>query len=233
VPAAIDHTGDVFGRLTVLSRSPYATDGHIQWLCSCECGNETVVHGGNLRRGITRSCGCLKPEATSAWNREAKFIHGAAVGGQETREYRVWSSMKTRCYNPKSNNFKYYGGRGIKVCERWMAGENGLSAFECFFADMGPRPSSRHSIDRFPNRNGDYEPSNCRWATPKQQAQNKDNTYQARLSGPRKITLEIARQIRAMSNSVREIGTKFGISSSSVCRVKRGETWKEPIARRA
>jgi hypothetical protein len=97
------------------------------------------------------------------------FRHGHCTDGKQSLEYRVWRDLFTRCYNPKGTGYKYYGGRGITVCDRW-------SLFDNFLADMGPRPSLDYSIDRYPNKAGNYEPGNCRWATRKQQQRNTSTT---------------------------------------------------------
>lgn len=97
--------------------------------------------------------------------------HGQARRGKKTPEYATWVRIKTRCSNPKLHNFRYYGGKGIKVCDRWINGEDGKSGFECFLEDMGPRPSKDHTIDR-KDSNKDYEPDNCKWATHKEQQNN-------------------------------------------------------------
>ena len=142
-----DITGQRFGRLMVLA---YAgrLPGHNEsaWLCLCDCGSEVVVSKSPLRLGATRSCGCLGSEVTAKRN----FRHGML----DAPEYPVWASMKARCADLAN---KDYGGRGIRVCDRWV------NSFANFLADVGPRPSPRHEIDRFPDNNGDYRPGNCRW----------------------------------------------------------------------
>ncbi|MEI8142862.1 MAG: hypothetical protein WCG90_08350 [Chitinophagia bacterium] len=151
-----DLTGQVFGQLTVLARAENAEDGHSRWLCQCSCGNQKVVQSNNLKK-TTRSCGCLIVERVSKLN----LTHGKT----HTKEFKTWDSMKQRCENPKNISYKDYGGRGIKVCDRW------IDSFENFLADMGEAPSKNHSIDR-KDVNGNYEPNNCRWATAKEQRTN-------------------------------------------------------------
>lgn len=129
----------------------------------CDCGKENIVRGDNLRTNNTRSCGCLERA------RKHSIPHHKAPG----TEYGIWTGMRSRCRNPKCKDYRKYGARGIRVCQRWDKGEGNLSGYECFLADMGRRPSPRHSIDRFPTKSGNYEPSNCRWATPEQQYANR------------------------------------------------------------
>lgn len=155
----MDLEGGKFGRLTVLNFDSIKNKNSY-WLCACECGNQKVVAGGSLKNGISKSCGCLQRENTS----KANFKHGHT--SKNSPEYRSWRSMITRCEDPNNNRFEKYGGRGIKVCERWR------HSFENFLEDMGKRPGLSHSLDRI-DVNGNYEPSNCRWADYSQQNINK------------------------------------------------------------
>lgn len=154
--------GSIFGRLTV-KRQAATLNRRKMWECLCVCGNVRTVNATDLRRGHTISCGCFRNETTS--NRCS--THGHSKNNTITPEYNAWSAMKSRCYDANDSSFSDYGGRGITVCGRW------LHSFENFMADMGMRPNSKHSIDRYPNNNGNYERGNCRWATAKEQSLNK------------------------------------------------------------
>jgi hypothetical protein len=155
--------GKRFGRLRVIERVENIGK-NAAWLCSCDCGNTLIATTGELNRGRTQSCGCLKHDKLI----ERMTTHGHGSPTNKSPTYVSWLGMKSRCYDPNFKYFKYYGGRGIKVCTRWRF------SFENFLADMGERPPGK-TLDRYPNQNGDYKPSNCRWATKKQQQNNMRN----------------------------------------------------------
>ncbi len=153
-------TGLVFGRYTVLSYAGRDKTYNSKWLCRCQCGVEKVVYALALKGGDTVSCGCYGAENSS----KLKTTHGQSHG-KRTKEYVIWMGMRQRCNNPNFHHYHNYGGRGISVCERWN------NSFQNFFEDMGRCPEGK-SIDRIDNF-GNYELSNCKWSTPKEQAQNR------------------------------------------------------------
>ncbi len=140
------------------------------------------------------------------------LLHGFNRAGRRAPEHIAWSNMLSRCRNPKSQQYFRYGARGIKVCERW-------AVFENFYADMGPRPSALHSLERRDN-NGDYCPENCLWATKTEQSRNRRNN---------KLTPEHVREIRTATGLQKDIGARFGVTNSMVSAIRRGKTWNDVL----
>lgn len=153
--------GQRFTRLLVIESAGQGKHGRSLWLCKCDCGNTRVISTGDLNAKKRMSCGCLRNEMVS----ERRRTHGLSTSS----EYKIWERMVSRCHNPDDAAFDRYGARGITVCDRWR------TSFETFLADVGTRPSDSHSMDRYPNNDGNYEPANCRWATDTQQGRNKRN----------------------------------------------------------
>jgi len=190
----IDLTGRKFGRLVVIARAENTKSGEPRWLCRCDCGREKAVQAGNLRSGHTTSCGCWK--------------HGLT----KTPAYSSWTAMISRCTSETNPNYRSYGGRGVKVCERWR------HSFLAFLEDMGERPSVGHSIDRYPDGKGNYEPGNCRWATRSQQRVNQDNSRRGKLI-----------EFRGKRMSVKRWANEIGIARQTlVYRLRTG--WPVEVA---
>lgn len=158
--------GERFGRLTAqFEVESYTTPGGTikrRFQCVCDCGNVIIARSGELKNKDTKSCGCQKIDSTIKRNTK----HGYSVRLNKYSEYNIWKGIKARCNNPNKKCWKDYGGRGIKLCDEWF------NDFESFYNHIGPRPSMSHSVDRIDN-DGNYEPGNVRWATIKEQANNK------------------------------------------------------------
>lgn len=178
----IDLTGQRFGRLTVVGRAENAKDGHARWLCKCDCGNTTVVGGNDLKKGTSRSCGCLRIDKVDEMVR-INTTHGKS----HSKLYTVWSNMLQRCNNPNDPEYVRYGGRGISVCDEWQ------HSFEDFYSwAMASGYQEGLSIDRIDNNKG-YCPDNCRWATARQQSNNLRSNRCFELKGEVKTMVEWCR----------------------------------------
>lgn len=190
----IDLTGRRVGRWVVVSFA-YSKKYQAFWLCHCDCGTERTVRAGNLLRGLTTSCGC------------SHRTHGMT----KTPIYRIWAQMIARCKYPTTTHYRHYGGRGIRVCDRW------LNSFADFYADVGPRPSRRHTLDRM-DVDGHYEPGNVRWATPAEQMQSQRRT---------KLTPEAVLDIRsrATPDNRSELAAEYGVTTTMIDNVARGRAW--------
>lgn len=164
-----DIVGERFGRLVVISRAPNKKGSkNSQWFCKCDCGSTSIHRSDVLRVGYANSCGCLARETARA----LLTTHGLS----KTSEHSIWHAMRKRCLDKNHPTYQRYGAKGITVCDRWK------DSFENFYADMGQRPSKRHSLDRIDNK-GHYTPENCRWATPEMQGRNRSNNKIVTIDG--------------------------------------------------
>ncbi|MBW4469305.1 MAG: hypothetical protein KME45_03475 [Stenomitos rutilans HA7619-LM2] len=203
--------GQKYGRLKavrLVEKCKHPVSGWIYkhlWLFKCDCGKEKITNAQIVITGKGISCGCYKSELCRTINKPPvtrhNLSHGATVGGK-TPEYRIWGQMIRRCDSPKDTRFEDYGGRGIKVCDRWRK-------FENFIADMGLKPSSEHSIDRRDN-DGDYCPENCYWATKKQQARNTRRNRFIEFNGERLTLAEWAERLGIAGSVIANRIDKFG-----------------------
>lgn len=174
----IDLTGQKFGLLSVICRSEVIRKSGAFWVCVCDCGETREVDSLKLRTGHTKSCGCRKNDGM------ANYRHGHSKA--KTRTYRTWKEMRQRCMNPNSDKWQWYGGRGIKICDSWMA------SFAEFLTDMGDRPDGM-TLDRI-DPDGDYCKANCRWATGKQQAETNRGLFKPGLT-PWNKTADVLRSV--------------------------------------
>jgi len=194
--------GDRFGHLTLVSELP-RHERMRAWRLRCDCGSVIECLQKNFTSGGKKvSCGCM--------NRKGPPTHGNST----VAEYRAWINMKSRCLNPNTPGWDNYGGRGIAVCDRWAA------SFEDFLADVGRRPSPKHSLDRWPDPNGDYGPTNCRWATPTEQMRNLRTNHKVVVGGSEMTLAEAVEQAPVPYNTV-------------LYRLKRGWPIDEAISRTA
>jgi hypothetical protein len=200
--------GHQFGDWTVISDEGTTVGRSMRVVVVvCSCGTRKEVRLSHLLTGTSRSC---------HGNRTARIVHGhthlmAPGVRKRSPEHSAWSSLKQRCLNPRNPAFNRYGGRGITVCTRWVL------SFEDFLADMGPRPSPRHSIDRI-NNDGSYSSENCHWATQSEQNRNRPN---------KKLTADQIRAIRASTESSRIVGARFGVHGSTVKSIRCGRLHRD------
>lgn len=181
--------GNRYGRLIVIKQDGFKYGRFASWKCKCNCGNIKSIAGQSLRSGKTNSCGCLNREIKRVQAISLNFKHGDTSGFIWSKEYIVWHGMLQRCNNPNNKDYKHYGGRGIRVCERW------LHSFRNFLNDMGRKPSSEYSIERMNNDFG-YGPSNCCWATRKKQGHNRRTCRNITFSGKTQILKEWAHELQ-------------------------------------
>jgi hypothetical protein len=188
----IDITGQRFGMWEVLKFVRVDEYKFSLWECRCDCGKVSITRANDLKRGKSLNCGCERLRRKIEWSTK----HGHASRLNRLHEYQVWRWMKARCLNPKDCNFKHYGGRGITICPEW------INNFETFLKDMGERPSPNHSIDRI-NVNGNYEPSNCRWATIHEQANNRRSNRIFTLNGKSQTLTQWAIESKSSPSAIK------------------------------
>jgi hypothetical protein len=194
--------GNRFGLLVVL-REVERRGRNRMVECACDCGATNTTQLASLLHRNVRSCGCLK--------RASNRTHGRS----KTSEYGIWRGMLARCYNPKASRYAYYGGRGIAVCDRWR------TSFEAFLADVGPRPSAGHSIDRRHN-DGHYEPGNARWATRAEQAGNKRSSRHLTFNGRTQPMSDWSKETGIEYSVIRDRIQKWGWSVERALTTHRG-----------
>lgn len=197
---SIHMAGQRFGALTAIEVVGRKSNGNLVWRLLCDCGTQCEIDGYDVRRGRRTSCQDCGAERL----RLASVTHGMS----NSCEFSTWTDIQTRCSNENAKSFADYGGRGIKVCSRW------LESFDNFFADMGPRPSANHSIER-DDVNGDYEPGNCRWATAQEQARNKRNNRLVTIDGVTKIAADWADEAGILRSTFL-LRLKAGVSGAAL-----------------
>lgn len=195
-----------FNRWDVVANAPSDKNNQSMFECRCECGAIRVILGTHLKSGKSRSCGCLKTEELI----QRSLRHGYSRVGNISPIYSIWLAMKDRCLNPNCHAYKYYGGRGIKICERWK------NSFEDFLEDIGKRPSKNHSLDRYPNNDGDYEPGNVRWATKMQQSGNLRSNRWVEHEGDRMILSEWGRLLNVNPATLGKFLNKGGTMEAAI-----------------
>lgn len=207
----IDLTGNKFNSLLVLGKGSRSNDNRIRWRCRCDCGNETLVTTSHLKNGNTKSCGCLQKRIVS--NMFLKHGHS------NDSTYKSWQAMKNRCTNSFTPDYKYYGGRGIKLDNSWYN-------FQNFIKDMGEKPTPQHTIERIDNNKG-YNKQNCKWATRLEQAQNTSFNRKFIFNGENLTMSEIARRTNIPYDTLRFRINRQNMSIETAISVKNRYRSKE------
>lgn len=197
----LDITGERYGRLVAIKRIE-SKNRRTQWRFRCDCGSVADIGLEAVRAGATRSCGCLLRETTR--NRSLK--HGHSVGYTHSPEWCAWLSAKQRCFNPNDHKYSDYGARGITMHPAWT------NDFAAFFAEVGPKPSARHSLDRI-DVNGDYAPGNVRWATPKEQSRNRRSNVYVTYKGTKMTLAEFAERVGVPYKRLHRQMSYYGIDA--------------------
>lgn len=216
----MDLTGQRFSRLVVVRLATPSDSGKRRWTCLCDCGTSTMGTQDSLRAGNKRSCGCLRREINAAVARSRRKPGGPI---KEHPLHPRWEGMIARCCYQGDSEYKNYGARGIRVCDRWRRGEGGKLGFECFVEDMGLPPLGM-TLDRIDN-NGNYEPSNCRWATLSAQSANNRRAVLITYAGETMCQTFWARRLgmccSALQSRIRKYGIELAISMGP--KVRRGQ----------
>ena len=207
MPKKIEMTGQRFGRLVVIAEGQTGCSGAKRWVCKCDCGNITKpIYGASLRKGMTQSCGCLQKERVGQTAKK----HGQ----YNTKLYKVWCSIKRRCFAPNDKQYINYGGRGITMCPEW---KDSFEAFQKYVSALPNFGTTGYSIDRIDNEKG-YEPGNIRFASQKEQCNNTRHNLSIEIDG--------------VSKNLSQWAESSGVSASTIyCRYKRGITGNELLKR--
>lgn len=220
MPEVVDLRGRTFGSLTVVEEAPRHANGRTRWVCRCTCGGTKVVlayklHSGRV--GNCTDCGRSRLRGTRGTSKSDSARRG--VGTKYTPEYASWLAMRERCNTPGRPNYRYYGGRGIRVCSEW-------DNFAQFLADLGPRPPGT-TLDRI-DHDGHYEPGNCRWADLR--TQNRNRRAPVRTAQPKRLDLQAAREIRAQHAAGAtqvQLAAQYGVATATIYDVIRGNSWRD------
>ena len=196
--------GQRFGRLVVTDYAGLTKHNMSMWATTCDCGNSQIVTGNHLRQGNTKSCGCLNDEVRAMQCVKRSTKHGFAKRKQQTKEYVTWCNMIARTENEARQDFRFYGAKGVKVCERWR------TSFENFYTDMGNKPDGM-TIDRI-DPTGDYSPDNCRWATWEVQHQNTRSVLKYEVFGEVLTLKEMSVKYGKTISSLKQRISKLGMS---------------------